>query len=224
MTRKTRCYLVLIVLLAGVSMLAAGNRSARPPSPGRPNQSPPAADPYENRTVLVEAFVVQVDLSVLYGMDVNPLGQAPHSVSVANLLEYLQAGDKASVLVGAKAAALHGSGRNSAKRRETSYYPKTRFIITPDGKKETIDYTPYEDGETLSITPAVISERVVQVSYDFSYSGPREATQHSDAPNDSVSWEWEGTASLNVGRPRIVGATQDAKAAIFFVLTAHILE
>lgn len=224
MIAKKRYCLILIVLLAGVSMLAAGNRSARPPAPRRPDLSPPEASPYENETVLVEAFVVQVDLAALYARDVNPLGQAPHSVSVADLLACLRAGDQAAVLVGAKAAALHGTGRNAAKRTETRYHARTKSINTPEGKKETTDYTPYEDGETLSVTSAVISEHVVQVSYGFSYSGPREAKQPSDAPYDTVSWEWDGTTSLNVGQPRIVGATQDGDATIFFVLTAHILE
>lgn len=224
MTRKTRCYLVLIVLLAGVSMLAAGNRSARPPSSGRASSSPQEADPYESRTVLVEAFVVQVDLSALYGMDVNPLGEAPHSVSVANLLEYLKTGDKANVLVGAKAAAIHRSGRSTTKKTETTYYPKTRTVNTPDGKKETVDYTPYENGGTLSVTPVILSEHRVQLSYGFSYSGPRGAKRQEGAPLDTVSWSWDGDTSLNVGQPRIVGATQDVKAGVFFVLTAHILE
>jgi hypothetical protein len=215
---------MLVVLLVGVSMLAAGNRSGRPPVPRRPDTPARESDPYENQTVLVEAFVVQVDLATLYSRDINPLGQAPHAVSVADLLACLRAGDEATVLVGAKAAALHESGRNTAQRRETSYYPRKKFINTPDGKQETIDYTPYEDGETLSITPAVVSAQVVQVSYAFSYSGPREAKEHRDAPYDTVSWEWAGTTSLNVGQPRIVGATQGGEDTVFFVLTAHILE
>jgi hypothetical protein len=157
-------------------------------------------------------------------MEVNPLGEAPHSVSVTNLLEYLQAGDKANVLVGAKAVAMHQSGRSTSERTATAYYPKTRMTKTSQGLKETVDHVAYENGETLTVTPAILSENAVALSYSFSYSGSKGAKQQSDAPLDTVSWSWDGDVSLNVGRPRIVGATQDEKAAVFFVLTAHILE
>jgi uncharacterized protein (UPF0333 family) len=228
MARKRKTYVMLIVVLAGVSMLAASDRNPRARVARR---AEPAvrdavreADPYANRTVLVEAFVVQMDLKALYGMGVNPLGQAPHSVSVANLQEYLKTGDKANVLVGTKAAAIHGSNRNTAKRTETRYYPKTKLINTSSGKKETVDYRAYEDGETLAITPFVLSEDAIRLSYSFNYSGPRTIQQPSETPLSTVSWSWAGVTSLNVGQPRIVGATQDAEGAIFFVLTAHVLE
>lgn len=224
MTRKAKYGLVLIILLAGVSLLAARERSAQTRGSRRAEAATEAVDPYENRTVMVEAFVVQVDLAALYGMAVNPLGQAPHSVSVANLLEYLQAGDKANVLVGAKAVAMHQSGRSTSEKTETRYHAKKRILNTPAGKKEAVDHVAYENGETLSVTPAILSENTIALSYSFSYSGPRGAQRQEGVPLDTVSWSWDGDVSLNVGSPRIVGATQDEKAAVFFVLTAHILE
>lgn len=224
MAKKSGQYLVFVLLLAGVSMLAAGARSARPPAPRRPGPPEQNADPYENRAVLAEAFVVQVDLSVLYDMDVNPLGQKPHSVSVENLLESLQTRGTAAVLTGAKATAVHGSNRNTTKATETTYHRKERIINTPSGQTEAVDYTPYEHGQTLSIAPAVLSNDTVVLNYSFSYSGARKPAQDSDGPRDTVSWSWDGVVSLEAGEPRIVGAAQDEKTAIFFILTAHILD
>jgi len=224
MTRKAKCALVLIFLLAGVSLLTARDRNDRTRLARRAEPATEAADPYENRTVLAEGYVVQVDLAVLYGMEVNPLGQAPHSVSVANLLEYLKTGDKANVLVGAKAVALHRSGQGTTKKTETRYYTKKRFINTPQGKQEALDHVSYENGETLDVMPAILSADTIRLNYNFDYSGPRKTGQQSDVPLDIVSWSWDGDVSLKVGQPRIVGATQDEKTAIFFVLTAHILE
>jgi hypothetical protein len=224
MSRNRRTYVMLIVVLAGVSMLAASDRSPRGRVARRAEPAVREEDPYANRTVLVEAFVVEMDLAALYRMGVNPLGQAPDSVSVANLLDYLKTGDKANVLVGAKAAALHGANRNTARRTETRYHPKRRVITTPGGERQAVDYGAYEDGETLAITPYVLSEEAIRLSYSFDYSGPRTVQQPSETPPGTVSWSWEGVASLNVGQPRIVGATQDGEGAIFFVLTAHVLE
>ena len=224
MTRKAKCTLVLIVLLAGVSILTARDRNDRTRLARRAEPVAQEADPYENRTVFVEAFVVQMDLAALYDMEVNPLGQAPHSVSVANLLEHLKSGDKANVLVGAKTVALHRSGQGTTKKTETRYYAKKQSIPAPEGKRERIDHIPYENGETLDVVPAILSADTIRLNYNFDCSGPRETAKQSDAPLDTVRWSWDGNVSLNVGRPRIVGATQDEKTAIFFVLTAHILE
>ena len=224
MTRKAKWCLVLIVLLAGVSILTASDRNARIRAPRRAAPVAQEVDPYEGRTVFVEAFVVQVDLAALYGMEVNPLGQTPHSVSVANLLEYLQNGDKANVLAGAKTVAIHKTGEGVTKKTETRYHAKKRLVNTPAGKKEAVDHVAYDNGETLSVRAVILSEDTIALGYSFSYSGPKEARQQSDVPFDTVRWSWDGDSSLNVGAPRIVGATQDAKTAIFFVLTAHILD
>jgi hypothetical protein len=165
-----------------------------------------------------------MDLAALYAMGVNPLGQAPRSVSVENLQDYLRSNDRANVLVGTKVAAIHESSRNTAKRSETSYYPRKRVINMPDGKKEAIDHTAYEVGETLGVTPTIVSESSVIVSYSFTYSGPRSTERPTEGPFDTVNWSWDGYTSLNVGQPRIVGATQNSEDAVFFVLTAHILK
>jgi hypothetical protein len=224
MAGKAKGYLTLCIVLIGVSMLAAGNRGGRPPIPQRPGASPAEADPYQNRAVLVEAFVVEVPLSALYEMNMSPLGQAPRSVSVENILECLRPDGAAHVIVGAKTAAGHGSNRNTGERSETAYYPRQRIQRTGEGKKETIDHVAYKNGETLGIAPVIVDEHTVSLNYSFNYSGPREGGPKGDVPLDTVSWSWSGNVSVPAGTPRIVGATQDRKAAILFILTAHILD
>lgn len=224
MTAKTKCALFLAVFLVGVSIVAADDPADRLRAIKRAGTPDQETDPYENRTVLLEGFVVQVDLAVLDKMDVNPLGQAPHAVSVENLLEALKSEGGATVLVGAKTAAAHRARRSQTKRAETTYYPRRQSTRTPQGPQEAVNYSPYDDGATLSMEPTILSDDSVRIGYDFDYRGPRGTEQVGEGPLDSVSWSWEGTVSLDVGRPRIVGATQDQEAAVFFVLTAHLLD
>ena len=179
---------------------------------------------YAGMTVLVEAFVVEVDLAELYEMNVNPLGREPHSVSAEDILRCLEAHDTASVLLGAKAVGIHDTGKNQTQETETAYHARTRTIGTPGGPQQSVDYSPYEYGQTLTISPAVRSDRAVDLAYDFDYSGVRMDKQDTERPPDTVSWSWNGTVSLGFGQPTIAGAMQDEENAIFFILTAHILD
>ena len=221
MMAKSKAALVVILLVGGTFIWAAGagaGRSSRPAAPDR------QADPYAGTTVLVEAFVVEVDLAELYEMDVNPLGQEPHCVSVEDILTCLQTPEKASVLRGVKAVGIHETGKNQTRQTETVYRTRTRTMGTAGGPQRSVDYTAYEYGQTLAITAEIRSDRVVDLGYDFDYSGLRTNKQDSERPPGTVSWSWNGSVSLQFGQPTIAGAMQDEEDAIFFILTAHILD
>jgi len=221
MTAKSKVAIVAILLLGGAFMWVAGAGTARPRLPGAPDQQ---ADPYEGTTVLVEAFVVEVDLAELYEMDVNPLGKEPHCASVEDILGCLRSPAKARVLLGAKAVGIHETGKNQTRQTETVYRTRTRTIGAPGGPQRSVDYTAYEYGQTLTILPEVRSDRAVTLGYDFDYSGVRMDKQDTERPPDTVSWSWNGSVSLEFGQPTIAGAMQDEEDAIFFILTAHILD
>ncbi|MBN2130157.1 MAG: hypothetical protein JW741_11705 [Sedimentisphaerales bacterium] len=221
MMAKSKAAIVAILLLGGAFIWAAGAGTPRSRRAAAPDQQ---ADPYEGTTVLVEAFVVEVDLAALYEMDVNPLGREPHCASVEDILGCLRSPAKARVLLGAKAVGIHETGKNQTRQTETVYRTRTRTIGTPGGPQRSVDYTAYEYGQTLAITPEIRSDRVVALGYDFDYSGVRMDKQDVERPPDSVSWSWNGTVSLESGQPRIAGAMQDEEDATFFILTAHILD
>jgi hypothetical protein len=221
MMAKAKPALVAIVLLGGSFLWVAGAGTPRPSRPAAPRQP---EKPYAGTTVLAEAFVVEVDLAQLYAMDVNPLGQEPHCTSVEDILRCLETPGKASVLLGAKAVGIHNIAKNQTRQTETVYRARTRTIGTPGGPQRHVDYSAYEYGQTLTITAEVRSDRVVALGYDFEYSGVRMDKQDTERPPDTVSWSWNGAISLEVGQPRIAGAMQDEEDAIFFILTAHILD
>jgi hypothetical protein len=234
MTRQSKVGLALIFVLAGAVVLiggspAASQRQVRPPVV-RPtttrdrNPDEQAEDPYADIGVLVESFVIEIDLSALYEMGVSPLGQAPHAVSVENILECLKDPDTATVVTGAKAVGVHRSQQGRMRQSKTTYRAKTRVVNTSQGPRETVDYSPYENGQSFEVWPSFLSEDTIALRYDFTYSGVRgEQQSGGEAPPDSVSWSWNGSVSVTAGKPLIVGATQDEDSAVFLILTAHII-
>lgn len=210
----------MVVLLGGSP--ASSQRPLRPQivRERAPDERP--EDPYANVGILVEAFVVEVDLTTLYEMGVSPLGQEPHAVSVDNILACLKHPDQATVLTGTKAMGVHRSMRGQLRQKGTTYRPHTRMTRTDQGPVQSVDYRPYETGQTFEVQPALVSEHAATIAYEFGYSAVR-GEGNDEAPPDAVSWSWNGTASVTLGTPAVVGATQDEDGVVFLILTAHIV-
>ena len=85
MAKISKSILVLFVVLICIVLLAG--HSTRPTVAAQPQQAPKAKEPHKNTCVLVEAFVVEVELPELYEQGVSPIGQKPNSVSVNNILK-----------------------------------------------------------------------------------------------------------------------------------------
>ena len=58
------------------------DRAIQPAAEAQAQQAKNAEDPQIDKCVLVEAFVVEVNIYELYKQGVNPIGQKPNSVSV----------------------------------------------------------------------------------------------------------------------------------------------
>ncbi|MBN1360741.1 MAG: hypothetical protein JW993_09125 [Sedimentisphaerales bacterium] len=228
MTKHAKLSLAAICLLAAAIVLAGGSpaasqRPARPTIVRERGAEPQAEDPYANVGVLVEAYVVKVELAALYELRVSPLGQAPRAVSVENILTCLKSPEKATVITGTKASGVHRSARGRVRQSETIYRSRARMVPTREGQVQTVDYTPYESGRTFQVQPTIVAPNAVVLEYEFSYSGFRGNREDNDeAPPDTVSWSWNGAATVITGMPTIVGATQAENSAIFLILTARI--
>lgn len=228
MTKHAKLSLAAICLLTGAVVLTGGSPAAlqrplRSTVARERSAEPQAQDPYADVGVLVEAYAVKVELAALYELGVSPLGQAPHAVSVENILTCLRSPDRATIITAVKASSVHRSARGQVRQSETIYRSRTRMVPTREGQAQSIDYTPYEAGRTFEVQSAVVSENTITLQYEFSYSGFRSGREEDDAaPPGRASWSWNGSASLTAGVPAVVGATQNEEGAIFLILTAHV--
>jgi hypothetical protein len=205
MVRKLTCVSAAMVAILCATAMVYG------PAQAQPRRSEPQTES-QAATILVEAFIVEVNLPALDKLGVSPIGRPPHAVSVENILTCLKNGQGA-VVAGAKEATQ--DQRNSKIRATHTTYIKTAHS----------NYTPYEEGTTLAVQASLQSERSVEVSYSlscrvFRTSGPRSETQ--DVPPDTESWEWDGDILMTPGEPVIAAANQDGERAVFLVLTAHV--
>jgi len=206
--------MVVGCILLSTLLWAADSGLNRPQGPVQLLQPQETKDPYLNSRVLVEAFMVKVELPVLYEMGVSPLGERPHSVTVQHILQYLKARKNTGILAGAKLAMRHGE-------RSTTRGTRNVYLERKAGDSSVM-FTPYDSGETFNATVRVVSEGVISVEYLFELSTfVQSSTQEDQAPPQKASWSWSGDVSLEAGRPVIAGATQEEDSVVFLVLVAH---
>ena len=196
-------FCVLAPMVGGVRPAASQRRGAQPGSPGH---SP---------TVLVEAFVVEVDLAALAELGVSPIGQAPHSVSVENVLACLGEG-QASVIAAAKAAVQCDDRSSSVEATRTTYTEQ----LTPT-PKPVRRLSPQDSGQKFAVDAKTPDGQSVVVDYTYSCSVFEPAPEANGRPRDHTDWEWSGRIGLALGMPAITAATQNRENAVFLILVAH---
>jgi len=195
---------ILVLFVVTLCIVLPTDRSTGPTAEAQAK----IEDPYHDVCVLVEAFVVEVDLSSLYKQ-------------VENILKCLDTRDIAQVTTGIKVAILSGQ-RGEAKITETIYVE--RQVAVPSGRKVpgAARYTNYDIGKTFRATVSVRPSGEILASFDFSESTYRNIISTDEAPPNIVSREWSGTVNLHAGRPAIAGATQNEETAVFLILCADI--
>jgi hypothetical protein len=205
--------LVVVVCVSLCALSLVGSGSDAPPRP-RSAPAPRSDQVVETVRVLTEAFVVEVNLPALAGLQVSPIGQEPHAVSVADILKCLGSG-QAQVLAGAKAASQSPSPTEVQARERT-------YVGIETSAPPKVNYNPYESGTRFSVGASTAAETAASVRFSFSHSRFVRAARTPEAPPDTVNWEWSGSVILDWGVPQIVAATQDHEKAVFLLLTAHL--
>jgi hypothetical protein len=210
---------ILVLIAATLFIVLPAGHSAGPTVIAQAQQTPKAEEPHQNTCVLIEAFVVEVDLSELYEQGVSPIGQKPNSVSVKNILKCLDASDVAQVTTGVKVAVPSGH-HGEAKIKETIQQipvPNSRKVPGP------VRYLKYEIGKTFGATASVRPSGEILISFDFNESTYRNISSTDDTPPNAINREWSGTVNLYAGQPAIAGATQNEETAVFLIICADIM-
>ncbi|NLZ07178.1 MAG: hypothetical protein GXY19_18580 [Phycisphaerae bacterium] len=210
MVRNLKC----LSIAACIALLATALIHGPTQRPAQAQQRPgePQSDQAQAATILLEAFVVEVNLPTLAELGVSPIGRSPHNVSVENILACLE-NRQARVVAGARKAARD--------QRESKVRATHTTYVRRDGPPQR-SYASYESGTALSVHATILSERSVEILYSLSCSVFAPRSEAEDGPPDTESWDWQGSIVLRPGEPAIAAATQDCQRVVFLMLTAHV--
>ena len=219
MSRISKSIVLLVTATLCIAFVAG--RSIGPAAEAQVKQTEITEDPHQDVCILVEAFVVEVNLSELYKQGVSPIGQKPDSVSVENILKCLNAKDIAKVTTGVKVAIQSGQ-RGETKITETVYIERQAPVPSGRNVSVPVRYTNYDIGKTFRATASVRPSSEILVSFNFDESTYLNITSTDATPPTTVNRGLSGAVNLHAGRPAIAGATQNEETAVFLILCADI--
>lgn len=202
--------LIAVCVLSGPLLLtgAGPDRIAQPRSSGAPF----AGGAAEGASVLVEAFVIEVNLPALAKGGVSPIGRRPHAVTVADILACLDGG-QARIVGGQKIATQPNDATVAVQTKRTTYLQRGTA-------PSQVARSPYASGAEFTVSAHPVSETALSVRFTFENSrlSPKQAEE--EIPSEIESWNCSGAAVLDLGEPQIVGAGQAGETAVFLLLVA----
>ena len=199
-------------------MLLVG-RPVGPTAEAQAGQTGQINEEQQNICVLVQAFVVEVDLSQLYDQGVSPIGQKPNSVSVENILKCLKTKDIGQVTTGVKVA-INSGQHGEAKIKETIQFKRQLNVPNRVNVPPNVRYSSYDTGKMLAATVLVRPSGEIFVTFDFNQSTYRNIDGADELPPGTSNREWSGAIELRSGRPAIAAATQNEETGVFLILSA----
>jgi hypothetical protein len=182
------------------------------------------SDPYENTSILVEAFMVRVSTDALAEAGVNPIGQSPEGISILKILSCLDNPDNAEVISGSKVTAGHK--HEAQVRNEETFYIKRESVNVSMGKQGPVEsknvrFDNYSSGKRFNVVPRIQSDDKIRLEASYSDTGIVE-NEDETIPPTQLNYDWSGIIVLESGIPMIASASQNGDATIFLILTATI--
>jgi hypothetical protein len=216
MNWKKLCWVLLMALL--LIPLAGATRS-RSSAARRPSRIVDSNDPFMHDTVLVEAFVVDVDMSVLYEMGVDPLGQGSKAVCARHIQDYVAKEGPSAVIAATRVAVRQ---HDVATVGETRYIPVLQEDATTESEKKKTRYHHVKLEKTFEADVSIVSDRRVRLGYRFSLNASADVPKiaRNETPGNR-DWSWRGAVSTNFDELQIAASTQHGSQATFLLLVVH---
>ena len=173
-------------------------------------------DPLADASVLVEAFVVEVELDALKEAGVSIVGQAPESLSVLKILWCLREKEMGSVVSGAKVCVKN---REEGKVSYSKIVYVKNEVKGPDGKVRSIRYENYEVEKSFDAQLYLKTDGAIHIEYNYSETGFDDVEDGMQPPN-MLKFQLRGTLTAKSGKPLVAGAVQNDDSVKFLIVCA----
>ncbi len=181
-------------------------------------------NPLENKSVLVQAFLVKVPNKILYDTEAKMLpSDESQSVTVLGLAACLARSEEAAVIDTARVASAFWA-RTQNNFRTTRYVATQREISATQDAVKGVRYTSYEIGTQFSVNWRTDNPEHVRIEFSYKANLLSDKQTQEDILPTMVSYSQEGRMDLTLGKPAIAGSSQNGSESIFLVLLAQAVD
>lgn len=181
----------------------------------------------KEKSVLVEAYLVQVDNEALYeaGVAVVPQKSA-ESVTVLKLLRCLAEPENGRVISSARVA-LKKDQEAETSSEKVRYIPRKKMIKTGKEPVESVQFSPYSTRVRLEVLLIDMNDDKIRIRYSYKYDGlsdlPDTQTPQ-ESPPGNISFTTQSSLTLPLNKPIILSSSEEAGTSMFFILRAQIVK
>jgi len=237
MKTRTITIMVVIVCLVGLAASDGVTRESRSRTTSRTaaSNTPPVSVKKEDAylSVVVETYLLQVDMDALYGFGVAAVPQkADEMVTVPRLVSCLadpndgRVVDSARVVVYSRENAdIKSTNTVYVERGGTGPAAARSGGARPPRPAQSVTYVSYDSGTTLDVSSLAsrAADPPIRLSLSYSHSDFLISEAQIGAPPNTVSYDLQTTFDLEDGQAIVAGSKQTGNRGLFLVVRASIL-
>ncbi len=235
-------FLIILCVLVAASLALAKEQDSRQRRPRQPRcQRAPVVDANASveeknvqeqkkekpdyRSVIVDAWLVQVKADALYESGVKPIPQKDkENASIMNLLWCLGDPNNGKVVASARTQA-HAGKDGFCELSKTEYIEQKKIVYDANGRKtaERPNFVPYECKIAFRNEPAILESGTVWIEFGFDSKLISQGDSYSPRNAISVNFNNRGT-TIPAQKPIIVAQAHIGDEMLFLILRAEIVE
>ena len=180
-------------------------------------------------TVVVETYLLQVDMDALYGFGVAAVPQkADETVTVGRLVSCLANPNSGRVLDSTRVV-VHSREHGEIKSTSTEYVKQVSSGRAPSraGAKpaESFRFQSYNTGSTVEVTTHAMRAAYPMIRLELSYdhSGWLSSETEEGAPPSTVSYDLSAVFEVEDGKAVVAGCKQTGNRGLFLIVRASVV-
>ena len=175
----------------------------------------------KDQTVIVEAILVEAELSALYESTDEPVTESPNSVTLPKLLWCLRNENNGKILANTKLTIEQNKEAQVGFTRRQ--YAPIKKQVTGDGKEYYLtEYLWLEENVEFAATASVQTDEKITLKFLFKYTTPETPGNQNSDNNFESSYVSQSSITLSKKQPEIVSMARCSGTAVFLVLCADV--
>lgn len=175
----------------------------------------------KGQTVIVDAVLVEAELSALYDSSDEPITESPNSVTLPKLLWCLRNENKGRILANTKLT-IQQEKEARVGFSQRQYVPIKKQVTGKDQEYHITEYQWLEENVEFSATASAQTDEKITLNFLFKYTTPETPGNQNSDNNFESSYVSQSGITLFKKQPEIVSMARCSGTAVFLVLCADV--
>ena len=175
----------------------------------------------KGQTIIVEAILVEAELSALYESTDEPVTESPNSVTLPKLLWCLRNENNGKVLANTKLT-IQQEKEARVGFNQRQYAPIKKQVTGKDQEYYMTEYQWLEENVEFAATASVQTDEKITLNFLFKYATPEQPRNTNSEDTFESHYTSKSSITLSKKQPEIISMARLSRTAVFLVLCADV--